>query len=290
VNALAQLPAILADIRLGHSIFALPFALLGLLIGTRGKLPDGLLLLKVVAAMVLARSAAMGWNRLVDARFDASNLRTQGRALPAGRVSPRGMALFTALCAAGFLGVAASLNRPCLLLAPVVLCVLLGYSMFKRFSNLSHVALGLALALAPPAAYLAARGSIDADAPLVLLLGLAVLFWVSGFDVIYSCQDVEHDRREGLHSLPARWGVARALLLARGLHAGMILALCVLAALAGLGAVTWVAIALVATLLCIEHGLVRGGDLSRVNAAFFTLNGVVSLVFAALVGADMLWR
>ncbi len=290
MNALAQLPAILGDIRLGHSIFALPFAMLGLLIGTRGTLPDGLLLLKVVLAMVFARSAAMGWNRLVDARFDATNPRTRGRALPAGRASPRGMAVFTAVCALGFLGVAASLNRACLLVAPAVLVVLLGYSLVKRFSNLSHLALGLALALAPPAAYLASRGSVDADARLVLLLGLAVLCWVSGFDVIYACQDVDHDRREGLHSLPARWGVGRALLLARGLHAGMLLALCVLAAMAGLGAMTWLAIALVATLLCVEHGLVRGGDLSRVNAAFFTLNGVVSLAFAALVGADMLWR
>jgi len=290
VNALAQLPAILGDIRLAHSVFALPFALLGLLLGTRGQVPDAWLLGKVVVAMVLARSAAMGWNRLVDARFDASNPRTSGRALPAGRVSSRGMAAFTLLCSAGFVAVAGSLNRACLLLAPVVLAVLLGYSLCKRFTNLSHLALGLALALAPPAAYLAARGRIDADAPLVLLLGLAVLCWVSGFDVIYACQDVEHDRREGLHSLPARLGVARALLFARVLHAGMVAALCALAALAGLGTVSWGAIALVAALLVFEHRLVRGGDLSRVDAAFFTLNGVVSLLFAALVGADLLWR
>jgi 4-hydroxybenzoate polyprenyltransferase len=290
VNALGQLPAILADIRLSHSVFALPFALLGLLIGTRGQVPEPALLGKVVAAMVLARSAAMGWNRLVDARFDASNPRTAGRALPARRASSRGMALFTALCAAGFVGVAATINRPCLLLSPAVLAVLLGYSLCKRFTELSHLALGLALALAPPAAYLASRGAVDADAPLALLLGLAVLCWVSGFDVIYACQDVEHDRREGLHSLPARLGVARALLLARALHAGMIAALCVLAVRADLGPASWSAIALVAVLLAVEHGLVRGGDLSRVNAAFFTLNGVVSLVFAALVGADLLWR
>jgi 4-hydroxybenzoate polyprenyltransferase len=290
VSRRLALGAILGDIKLAHSIFALPFALLGLLLGTRGEWPAPALLLKVVAAMVLARSAAMGWNRLADARFDASNPRTAGRALPAGRVSRAAMAAFVAVCSLGFIAVAASLSRLCLLLSPLVLAVLLGYSLAKRYTQLSHLLLGLALALAPPAAYLAVRGAVDSDAAHALLLGFAVLCWVAGFDVIYACQDVEHDRREGLHSLPARWGVLRALLAARALHVLMLVALCALAVRAGLGAPSWIAIGLVAALLAFEHGLVRGGDLSRVNAAFFTLNGVVSLAFGALVGTDLLWR
>ena len=281
---------ILADIRLGHSVFALPFAAVGLLVGLGGHAPTPLLLAQVLAAMVLARSAAMGWNRFADRRFDATNPRTAARALPAGRVSPAAMAAFVAVCAAGFVAVAASLNTLCLLLAPVVLVVLWLYSLSKRFTAAAHLFVGLALALSPPAAYVAARGAVQADIVPVLWLGLAVLLWVAGFDVIYACQDVEHDRRTGLHSLPARLGVRRALLVARGLHAGMLLALLVAARSGGLGLLSWLAIGLVAALLVVEHALVRDGELSRVNAAFFTVNGAVSLVFGALVAADLLWR
>ncbi|HEX5008996.1 MAG TPA: UbiA-like polyprenyltransferase [Planctomycetota bacterium] len=281
---------ILADIKLAHSVFALPFALLGLLLGLHGRPPTLRLALQVLAAMVLARSAAMGWNRLADRRFDASNPRTAARALPAGAVSPRAMALFVLACAAGFVAVAASISRLCLLLAPLVLAVLWLYSLTKRFTALAHLFVGLALALSPPAAYVAARGSIDADIAPVLWLGLAVLLWVAGFDVIYACQDVEHDRREGLCSLPARMGIGPALGMARLLHAGMLAALLVAARLAGLGPLSWAAIGLVAALLVVEHGLVRGGNLARVNAAFFTLNGAVSLLFGLLVAADLLWR
>jgi 4-hydroxybenzoate polyprenyltransferase len=280
---------ILADIKLAHSVFALPFALLGLLVGTRGAPPPALLVLQVLAAMLLARSAAMGWNRLADRRFDRTNPRTASRALPAGRVSPRAMALFVLACAAGFVAVAASINSLCLLLSPVVLLVLWLYSLSKRFTTLAHLFVGLALALSPPAAYVAARGELQADVVAVLWLGLAVLLWVAGFDVIYACQDVEHDRREGLRSLPARLGVPRALLVARALHAGMVVALLLASRAAQLGPLSWLGIALVVALLVVEHALVRGGDLSRVNAAFFTVNGAVSLVFGALVATDMLW-
>lgn len=281
--------AILRDIKLSHSVFALPFAAVGLLIGTRGAAPSLRLGLLIVAAMVLARSAAMAFNRLADARFDATNPRTEGRALPSGRVGRREMTAFCVLCAVGFVVAAGLLNPLCLWLSPVVLAVLFGYSLFKRFSLLAHGAVGVALALSPPAAYLAARGAVAADVIPVLWLSVAVACWVAGFDIIYACQDVGHDRAEGLHSLPAAVGVPRALLVARILHALMVLALLQVHATAGLGRSAWYGIALVGVLLVIEHWLVAGGDLRRVNAAFFTVNGVVSVLFAIFVGADLLW-
>jgi len=290
MRAVASLRTILADIKLSHSVFALPFALVGLLFGTRGRWPEPWLLAKVVAALVLARSAAMGWNRLLDRHLDASNPRTAGRALPAGRLRPAAMALFVAGCSLLFVTVSSSINRLCLLLSPAVLAVLLLYSLGKRLTDLTHLMLGLALALAPPAAYVAARGSIDADVGPVLWLSGAVLCWVAGFDILYACQDIEHDRRTGSHSIPARLGVARALAVARALHVGMVLALTATALSAGLGPLGWAAVALVAALLLIEHRLVAPDDLSRLDAAFFTTNGLVSVAFALLVGADLLWR
>jgi 4-hydroxybenzoate polyprenyltransferase len=289
MSAVSSLRAIVADIKLAHSVFALPFALVGLLFGTRGRWPDPWLLAKVVAALVLARSAAMGWNRLLDRRLDAGNPRTASRALPAGRLQPVAMAVFVVVCSALFITVAGSLGRLCLLLSPAVLAVLLGYSFAKRVTDLSHLLLGLALALAPPAAYLAARGAVEADVVPVLWLSVAVLCWVAGFDILYACQDADHDRRAGLHSIPARLGVARALAVARWLHAGMVLALAATAATAALGPLGWAAVAFVAALLVLEHRLVDASDLSRLDAAFFTTNGLVSVVFALLVGADLLW-
>jgi 4-hydroxybenzoate polyprenyltransferase len=289
MSPVASLRAILVDIKLAHSVFALPFALVGLLFGTRGRWPEPLLLAQVIAALVLARSAAMGWNRLLDRRFDASNPRTARRALPAGRSSPIAMAVFVCACSLLFVAVAGSINRPCLLLSPVVLAVLLLYSLGKRFTDLTHLLLGLALALAPPAAYLAARGAVEADVVPVLWLSGAVLCWVAGFDILYACQDVEHDRATGLHSIPARLGIARALAIARGLHVGMVLALAATAVSASLGPLGWAAVVLVAALLLLEHRLVGAHDLSRVDAAFFTANGLISVAFALLVGADLLW-
>ncbi len=281
--------AILKDIKLSHSVFALPFAFVGLLVGTRGALPSFRLGLLILLAMVLARSAAMAFNRLADARFDSTNPRTAGRALPSGRVARRDMVVFCTVCAAGFVVTAGLINPLCLMLSPVVLAVLFGYSLAKRFTLLAHGAVGLALALSPPAAYLAARGTVAADVIPVLWLSLAVACWVAGFDIIYACQDVQHDRAEGLHSIPAAFGVSRALIIARSLHALMLVALVQTHGSAGLGRSAWYGIALVGILLVIEHWLVVGGDLRRVNAAFFTVNGVVSLLFAIFVGADLLW-
>lgn len=284
-----QLGVILGDIKLAHSIFALPFAVIGLLFGTRGEAPSLRLALQILIAMIFARSAAMAFNRLADRRFDASNPRTQQRSLPSGRVTPGAMRAFLAVCVLGFLATAASLSTLCLALAPLVLVALFAYSLAKRVTAWAHMALGFALALAPLGAYLAARGSVDDDVGGVLLFALAVLLWVAGFDVIYACQDVEHDRRLGLHALPARLGVLRALSVARWMHAGMIAALLGAVALAGLGGVSLLGVGLVALLLLVEHRLVAGGDLSRVGAAFFTVNGIVSVVFAVAVSIDLLW-
>ena len=280
--------AILADIRLSHSIFALPFAAIGLLVGTGGEVPSWTLAAKILAAMVLARSAAMGFNRLTDARFDATNPRTRGRALPSGRVSRRAMIGFVVVTSLGFVAVAGSLSTLCLALSPVVLAVLFFYSLTKRFTPWAHLFVGLALGLSPPAAYLAARGSVEADVISVLWLALAVLLWVGGFDIIYACQDVEHDRREGLSALPARLGPERALSVARWLHVAMLVAVGLAGVSGGWSTLGWVAVALVAVLLVVEHALVWGGDLSRVDAAFFTINGLVSVAFGGLVGADLL--
>ncbi|GJM20267.1 MAG: 4-hydroxybenzoate octaprenyltransferase [Planctomycetota bacterium] len=285
-----NLRVILADIKLAHSIFALPFAVIGLLLGTRGQPPTLELAFKILLAMIFARSAAMAFNRLADQGFDASNPRTQGRSLPSGRVSTRAMVTFLVANLVGFLIVAASLSRLCLLLAPLVLAVLCSYSLAKRFTAWAHLVLGFALALAPPAAYLAARGSVDTDVGGVLLFALAVLLWVAGFDIIYACQDIDHDRREGLNALPARLGLIKALRIARWLHVCMIAALLAAIFVAGLGTLSLVGVALVIGLLVVEHRLVAGGDLSNVGAAFFTVNGVVSVLFAGFVSADLLAR
>ena len=282
-----ELGSILSDIKLSHSVFALPFALIGLLVGNRGRLPDVPTAAFLLLAMVLARSAAMAFNRLADHRFDETNPRTQQRALPAGRVSRQTMTVFLVACSVGFMLVASWFGTLCLLLSPLVLAALFGYSLTKRFTALAHAFVGFALALSPPAAYLAVRGQVDADVAGVLWVAAAVLLWVGGFDIIYACQDIEHDRRENLHSLPSRLGPTRALLLARIAHVGMIASLCMAVTVAGWGLLSWIGVGLVALLLIIEHSLVAGGDLKRVNAAFFTVNGVVSIIFALLVAFDL---
>ncbi len=286
----AALTGILADIKIAHSIFALPFAAIGLLVGTRGQPPGWRLSLAVLAAMILARSAAMGFNRLVDHRFDGSNPRTSQRALPSGRVSRAAMTAFVVTCSVGFLLVAGSLGQLCLALSPLVLAVLFAYSLAKRVTSLAHGVLGFALALAPPAAYLAARGSIEGDVTAVLWFATAVLLWVAGFDIIYACQDVEHDRKLGLHALPATMGPDKALILSRWMHAGMVACLMAGAQALHLGMLTALGIGATGLMLIVEHGLVRGGRLDRINAAFFTVNGVVGLVFSACVSSELVLR
>ena len=281
-----RLVTLFGDIKIAHSIFALPFALTAaLLAGGLGWL----ILLKVVLALFFARTSAMAFNRIVDARLDARNPRTSGRALPAGNVRIGEYLLFWALPTIGFVAVCASINSLCLILSPVALLVILGYSFTKRFTAASHFLLGLALAAAPIGTWIALRGSLEA---IPLLLGGSVLFWTAGFDIIYSCLDVEFDRKENLSSIPALVGIGPGL---------RISAVCHLLAVAGLGAVWllvplgWVTLAgviAIGLLLLYEHSIVRPGDLSRVGTAFFTVNGIVSVLFLGTVSIDIffVWK
>ncbi len=269
-----------------HSIFALPFALSGAVLAAEGW-PPLRVLGWIVVCMVLARSAAMAFNRWVDAELDGANPRTAKRALPTGELG-RGFVLgFVVVCSLGFLGASAMLNRLTLLLAPVALAVVLLYSYMKRLTRWSHLVLGLALGIAPSAAWIAVRGSLDWR---IVVLTLAVLLWVGGFDVLYACQDVEHDRRVGLYSVPAAFGLQGAFALARGMHVVMLGLLVWLLRLFGMGPVAYVGLAVVAGLLVYEHLLVSPRDLRRMNAAFFTLNGLISVVFFAAVAADVVLR
>jgi 4-hydroxybenzoate polyprenyltransferase len=271
-------------IKFSHSIFALPFALTSLVLAASAGLRPAQALW-VVVAMVGARSAAMGFNRLADQAIDARNPRTAGRELPRGLLTRAQVWAFVALSAAALVGAAAMLNPLCLALSPVALAVICGYSYAKRFTAWSHAVLGLSLGIAPVGAWLAVRGRFDLE-PIVL--ALAVLCWVAGFDTIYACQDVDFDRREGLHSLPARLGIGPALQVARGLHVLAVALLAALYALTPLHALYWGGVIAVAGLLAYEHSLVRADDLSRVDAAFFTVNGWVGVVYLAVTATARL--
>ncbi|HEV7500023.1 MAG TPA: UbiA-like polyprenyltransferase [Vicinamibacteria bacterium] len=260
-------------IKFSHSVFALPFALASAAVAANGRVPWRELPW-IVVAMIGARSAAMGFNRLADQAIDARNPRTAGRELPRGVLSRGEVWLFVSLSALALLGAAAMLNPLCLLLSPVALLVVFGYSYTKRFTSLSHLVLGLALSIAPVGAWLAVRGRFDV-AP--ILLALAVLCWVAGFDTIYSCQDIDFDRREGLRSLPALLGIRRALIVSRVLHVAAVILLAALYTRAPLHPVYLAGVAAVALLLVYEHSLVSADDLSRVDAAFFTVNGWISV-------------
>ncbi|HUD21719.1 MAG TPA: UbiA-like polyprenyltransferase [Acidobacteriaceae bacterium] len=274
----------LETIKWEHSIFALPFALTGAVLAAGGwpRLP---VLGWIVVCMVSARSAAMAFNRLVDARLDAANPRTAMRALPAGKLSSGFVAGFVVVSSAVFVLGAAMLNRLTLELAGPTLAVLLAYSMMKRVTRWSHAVLGLALGIAPSAAWIAVRGSLDAR---IAVLSAAVLLWVGGFDVLYACQDYEHDRAVGLKSVPQAFGLAQAFWIARAMHLGMVCLLVWLVRLFGLGELAWAGVAAVLALLLYEHSIVSPRDLRRMNAAFFTLNGVISVVFFGFIAADVL--
>ena len=274
-------------IKIEHTLFALPFALLGGALAA-GGLPTWWQLLWITAAMVGARSAAMAFNRIADRHFDAANPRTRARAIPAGALSLGFVWGFTLASAALFLVAAAMLNRLALLLAPVALGSVLLYSYTKRFTSLSHLVLGWCLAIAPTGAWVAVRGAIDSPVP--LLLSLVVLLWTAGFDVLYACQDYDFDRRAGLRSIPARLGVPRALLVSRLLHAGAFAALVGLYSVTGLGWAALAGVVLTGALLVYQHSLVRADDLSRLNAAFFTTNAFVSVILLATFGGAVFWN
>jgi 4-hydroxybenzoate polyprenyltransferase len=267
-----------------HSIFALPFALCGAMLAANG-LPSARQLFWIVVAMVSARSAAMAFNRLVDADYDAANPRTAMRALPAGTLSRTFVAFFVVISAAVLVLAAYELNWLAFRLSPVALAIVLLYSYTKRFTRWSHLVLGFALGVAPAAAWIAVKGNLDLR---ILLLTFAVTFWVAGFDVLYACQDIEFDRTAKLYSLPSRLGIKRSLLVARLLHFTMFLFLLLLLPVFGLGTIALVGITAVALLLGYEHSLVKADDLSKLDAAFFTMNGVIAVAFFVFVAADKL--
>jgi len=275
-------------IKFEHSVFALPFALTGALLAFRASHLRGQLfgekLLWIVLAMVGARSAAMTFNRILDADIDSRNPRTRMRHLPAGLLSTRFAWGFIAIAILVFLLAARALNPLCLKLAPVALAVVFFYSFTKRFTTFSHLVLGLSLGMAPAAAWIAVTGSLD---PKILWLTAAVTFWTAGFDIIYSCQDYEFDGREGLFSLPRRFGMSGALWIARMFHVAMLASLVALALTFALGWLSWLGIGAILLMLAYEHSLVKADDLSRVDAAFFTVNGYVSVLFFLFWAADI---
>ncbi len=281
---LGRIRTTLEMIKFEHSVFALPFALTGAVLALRG-MPTWRQLLWIVVAMVGARSAAMTFNRIADLRIDAVNPRTRARALPAGHLSLGFAAGFTIISCAVLMLAAHELNPLAFKLAPIVIALLLSYSYTKRFTFLSHLVLGLCLGLSPVAASIALRGEADRG---ILLLGVAVMFWVAGFDLIYACQDVDFDRDRGLFSIPARFGIRTALWLSGLMHVAMLVLLVAVARVEGLGWLAFAGLVLVTILLAYEHGLVRPSDLSRVNAAFFNINGYVSVLFFATWAADVL--
>lgn len=269
-----------------HSIFALPFALTATILAAHG-VPALRTILWILVAMIAARSCAMAFNRWADAELDAANPRTRSRAIPAGLLSREFVLGFTVLMAALFVLAAASLNRLTLYLSPFVLLVLLGYSYMKRVTRWSHLVLGLALGLAPAGAWIAVRGALDAR---ILVLTAAVTLWVGGFDVLYACQDYEHDRAAGLYSLPQAIGIPAAFWAARIMHLLMLVFLAWFAKLFSFHIAGWLGIAAVGLLLAYEHSIVSPRDLRRLNAAFFTMNGVIAMVFLVFVAADLWLR
>lgn len=273
-------------IKLSHSVFALPFALAGAALAARSHGIEWQQAVWIVIAMVSARSAAMGFNRLADRAMDARNPRTSDRALPRGWISPRAVAVIVGVCGALFVFSAYQLNPLCLKLSPVALLVILSYSYFKRFTWATHLVLGLALAIAPMGAWIAVSGTFD---PAALWLSAAVLTWVAGFDIIYACQDYDFDRSHGVHSIPRRLGIRSALLTARLLHGATAVALLAVHMVFELHALYLCGAALAIGMLVYEHTLVKPDDLSKIDVAFFNANGLVSVVYFAFLLGDILW-
>jgi 4-hydroxybenzoate polyprenyltransferase len=287
----SRIRTVLEMIKFEHSVFALPFALTGALLAaraTRHCWPSLRQLAWIVVAMVAARSAAMTMNRIVDLRYDRENPRTQQRALPTGVLTLQFAWFFTIGTVAVFLVAAWQLNSLALKLAPLAIVILFFYSFTKRFTNWSHLFLGFALGISPAAAWIAVTGALD---PRMLILCAAVTLWVGGFDVLYACQDMEYDQRAGLFSVPKRFGIAKALLIARAMHLGVVALLGWLAFSFGLPWPAWAGIAVVASLLAYEHSLVKADDLSKLDAAFFAVNGYISMLFLLFWGAAAaVWR
>jgi len=277
-----KLKTTLEMIKFEHTLFALPFAFLGAVLAADG-LPTVWQIVWITAAMVGARSAAMSFNRIVDRRFDAENPRTATRELPSGKLSVSFARIFFAASVGLFVLASYELNRLTLLLSPVALLSVLGYSYAKRFTNFSHLILGWALAISPTGAWIAVRGTIDS--PIPILLSLLVMMWTAGFDVLYACQDFEYDKQKGLRSIPARFGIKNSLMIARIFHAQAFLVLILLYLMTGLGWLALLGVIATGALLIYQHTLVKPNDLSRLNAAFFTTNAFVSVILFLTFGA-----
>jgi 4-hydroxybenzoate polyprenyltransferase len=274
-------------IKIEHTLFALPFAFLGAVLAAQGT-PNAWQIVWISVAMLGARSTAMAFNRIADKDYDARNPRTKMRAIPTGALSVGFAWGFTLISAAILCFAAAMLNRLTLMLSPIALASIVLYSYTKRWTLLSHLILGWCLAIAPTGAWIAVRGSIDSAVP--LLLSLIVMLWTAGFDVLYACQDYDFDRREGLYSIPARFGIARSLRISRLLHAGAFAALVALYFLTNLGLLAAVGVIATGSLLIYQHTLVRANDLSRLNAAFFTTNAFVSVILFLTFGSAVIWK
>jgi 4-hydroxybenzoate polyprenyltransferase len=284
---LTNIRTTLEMIKIEHTLFALPFAFLGAVLAARG-IPTAWQIVWITVAMVGARSTAMAFNRIADKDYDARNPRTKMRAIPAGTLSVTFVVGFTLLAAAIFFVAAAMLNRLTLVLSPLALASVVLYSYTKRWTLLSHLILGWCLAIAPTGAWIAVRGTIDS--PIPLLLSLVVMLWTAGFDVLYACQDYDFDRREGLYSIPASFGIARSLWIARILHAGAFAALVALYFITNLGILALIGLVATGALLIYQHTLVRANDLSRLNAAFFTTNAFVSVILLLTFGSAVFFR
>ncbi len=271
-------------IKFEHTLFALPFAFLGAILAADG-LPTWQQILWITVAMFGARSAAMTFNRIVDRDIDAKNPRTAGRELPSGKLSVGFAWTFLYVSIGVFLIAAYSLNWLTFALSPVALVCVLGYSYAKRFTAAAHILLGLALAISPSAAWIAVRGTLNDEIP--ILLSLMVLMWTSGFDVLYACQDFEFDKRSGLHSIPARFGIARSLWIARLFHFQAFIVLLILYLVSGLGYIALGGVVAVGLLLIYQHTLVKANDLRKMNAAFFTTNAFVSIILLLTFGGSV---
>ncbi len=280
---ISKLSSILTLIKFSHTIFSLPFAVMSMFLAANG-LPTLHQFILIICALIMARSCAMTFNRLVDARYDILNPRTVYRIHLQNSVGKSTLWIFTIICTLLFVGCAAGLNRLSLLLSPLALIIIFGYSYTKRFTNLSHFVLGLGLAFSPIGAWVGIRGKFEV-APFVL--ALAVLLWTAGFDIIYSCQDVQHDIKTKLHSIPQRLGVKNSLKLALLLHFLMLLVLFSFAFFTELGIIYIIAVCFVGIMLFYEHSLVKPHDLSKINLAFFTVNGSVSIFLMVITIVDI---
>jgi len=285
-SPMSKLKVFLEMIKFPHTVFALPFALTSTFIASNG-MPSWYQLFWIVMAMIGARTGAMSFNRLVDLEIDAKNPRTKDRPLPKGLISKEAVIFYTVVSFLLLVYSAYKLNELCFYLSPIAIIILCGYSLTKRFTHLSHIVLGLSLSGAPLGAWIAIKGNIETTA---LLLSLAVLFWVAGFDILYALQDYDFDRKEGLYSIPVKFGVKKSIMISRVFHLVMLLFLTLLYFLRGFGFFYLLGLVIIAILLLYEHSLVKENDLSKLDVAFFNMNGYISLIYFIFTVVDIYWK